>query len=98
MLNFEKYNEEIQKICQKYKVKSLTAFGSALSGDFNDNSDIDFLIELFEPYEGISRFMNVKFDLESLFNRSVDLVMPKAIKNSRIKKYIYSNTREVYAA
>jgi len=42
--------------------------------------------------------MNVKFELEELFNRPVDLVMPKALKNKRIKTHIYSNTRELYAA
>lgn len=33
--------------------------------------------------------MNIKFELETLFNRSVDIVMPKAIKNGLIKTYIF---------
>lgn len=98
MFKFENYQNEINSICQKYHVKSLTVFGSALSDSFNDSSDIDFLIELDSADNGIKRYMNIKFELEKLFARSVDLVMPKAIKNNRIKNYIFSNIREIYAA
>ena len=98
MFKFENYQNEINGICQKYHVKSLTVFGSALSDNFNDSSDIDFLIELDSADNGIKRYMNIKFELEKLFACSVDLVMPKAIKNNRIKNYIFSNIREIYAA
>ena len=98
MFNFEKYQNDINSICQKYHVKSLTVFGSILSDNFNDSSDIDFLIELDNADNGIKRYMNIKFELERLFTRSVDLIMPKAIKNKRIKNYIFSNIRKIYAA
>jgi len=98
MFEFEKYQDEINNICQKYYVKSLTAFGSSLSDSFNEKSDVDFLIELDNADNGIKRYMNVKFELENLLARPVDLTMPKAIKNNRIKNYIYANTRKIYAA
>jgi predicted nucleotidyltransferase len=89
MLFLERYQQQISGICQKYRVKNLSVFGSALTEHFNENSDIDFLIELDGAADGIKRYMNVKFELEELFLRSVDLVMPKAIKNSRIKEYFF---------
>ena len=46
MLTLEKYQQKITGICQKYRVKSLSVFGSALTEHFNESSDIDFLIEL----------------------------------------------------
>ena len=99
MIKIDKYNSEIIKICRKYNVKRLAVFGSALSrDDFTDSSDIDFLIELDKAKDGMKRYMNIKFELEDLFDRSVDLIMPKAIKNSRIKHYIFSNIRNVYEA
>ena len=98
MLDFERYQEQISSICKKYQVRNLTAFGSALSDNFNEHSDIDFLIEFKAPQGGITRYMSIKFELEALFNRSVDLVMPRAIKNKRIKEYIFSNIRKLYAA
>jgi len=98
MIDFKNYQNEIDKICQKYQVKNLTVFGGALSDQFDDSSDIDFLLELKTAEGGIKRYMNIKFELEKLFTRPVDLVMPKAIKNKRLKDYMFSNTREVYAA
>ncbi len=98
MIEFTKYQKEINRICQKYHVKSLTVFGSALSDRFDESSDIDFLLELADAQDGIKRYMNIKFELERLFTRPVDLIMPKAIKNHRLKNHIFSNTREVYGA
>jgi len=98
MFNFNDFQSEIESICRKYRVKSLGAFGSALTDDFNENSDIDFLIELDSAKNGIVRYMNIKFELETLLKCSVDLIMPKAIKNNRIKNYILSDVRNIYAA
>jgi len=98
MIDLEKYQNEIDRICQRYNVKKLTIFGSALSNHFEESSDIDFLLELKTTEGGIKKYMDIKFELEKLFIRPVDLVMPKAITNQRIKKYTYSNMREVYAA
>ena len=96
MLDFKKYQYGINQICRKHNVKSLIIFGGALSGQFDEHSDIDFLLELDTAHGGIKRYMNIKFELENLFKRPVDLVMPKAIKNLRLKDYMFSNTRVVY--
>ena len=98
MIDFEKYQLDIRRICEKYRVKNLSVFGSATSEQFHDKSDIDFLLELDGTQNGIKRYMNIKFELEDLFSRPVDLVMPRAIKNRRIKEYIFSETRKLYAA
>lgn len=96
MFSFDNYNEQLTAICRKYDVKRLVAFGSVLTDTFTKESDLDFLLELNGAQKGMSRYMNIKFDLEELFNRPVDLVMPDAIKNKRLKEYIMSNTRELY--
>jgi predicted nucleotidyltransferase len=98
MFELEKYKDEIQRICRKYHAKSLVAFGSVLSDKFDENSDVDFLLELNGTENGLSRYMNMKFELEALLNRQVDIVMPKAIKNELIRNYIFSDIRELYAA
>lgn len=98
MIAIETYQQRIASICQKHRVKSLSIFGSALTEYFSESSDVDFLIELDGAADGMKRYMNVKFELEELLSRHVDLVMPKAIRNSRIKEYIFSNIRTVYAA
>ncbi|KAA3596254.1 MAG: hypothetical protein DWQ06_15375 [Calditrichaeota bacterium] len=98
MFEFEKYQTEINKICKKYDVLTLTAFGSSLSDNFKVDSDVDFLLELDKAENGLVRYMKIKFELEKLFTRPVDIVMPKAIKNERIKNYIFSRTKKIYEA
>lgn len=45
MIDFQFYQNEIRIICEKYRIKNLSIFGSAISDHFNDKSDIDFLLE-----------------------------------------------------
>ncbi len=98
MIDFREYQEGVNKICQENHVKKLTVFGSVLSDQFNRSSDIDLLLELKTAKGGIIRYMHIKFELEQLFARPVDLVMSKAVTNERLKDYMFSTTREIYAA
>ena len=63
---------------KKYSVRKIGLFGSFLHGDESDNSDIDFLVEFFE--KSFDNYMDLKFFLEELFKRPVDLVTHKALK------------------
>ena len=98
MFTVDPYLPAIKEICAKYGVKRLVLFGSALTNRFDESSDLDFLVDLNDATQGLVRYMGLKTDLEALLNRSVDLVMPKAIKNDRIRKQIFSNTQELYDA
>ena len=98
MFDINPYLPAIEEICARYGVKRLVLFGSALTDRFEESSDLDFLIELGDKARGLIRYMGVKTDLEALFNRPVDLVMPKAVKNDRIRKQTFSNTQELYDA
>lgn len=98
MIDFKSYQDEINQICRKHNIKNLTVFGSALSPAFSNSSDIDFFLELKSAEGGITKYMTIKFELEKLFSRPVDLVMPNAVKNNRLKEYMFSKTKELYAA
>jgi predicted nucleotidyltransferase len=59
-------------------VKRLYAFGSAVSGDFNENSDIDFLISFSDnlsPEEYSDNYFNLHYKLRELFNRSIESIV-----------------------
>lgn len=63
---------------RKYQVSELSLFGSYVRGEERPDSDIDFLVEFSEvSFDG---YMDLKFFLETLFGRRVDLVMKDAIK------------------
>lgn len=72
----EKHQLEIKK----FGVQKLGIFGSIARGDASPDSDIDFLVEL--ENETFRAYMGLKFYLEDLIGRKVDLVLPDTIKPS----------------
>jgi predicted nucleotidyltransferase len=60
-------------------VKSLALFGSAARDEAGAESDVDLLVE-FDAEPGFDGYMSVKFYLEDLLGRRVDLVMDEALK------------------
>ena len=77
---------------RKFGVRRIGVFGSAARGDATEHSDLDFLVE-FER-KTFDAYMDLKFFLEGLFGRSVDLVLADGIK-PRLRKTILKET--VYA-
>jgi predicted nucleotidyltransferase len=83
MLIIDSHINEIQKLCLENKVKSLYVFGSVLNEGFNSQSDIDLVVDFnnVEIAEYADNYYNLKFGLQKLFHRQIDLLEQKAIKN-----------------
>lgn len=73
-------------------VRRLGLFGSCARGEDSAASDLDFVVEFHE--KSFDAYMDLKFFLEGLFHRPVDLVLPDAIKprlrRSILKDLIYA--------
>ena len=67
-------------------VRSLALFGSAARGEIGPDSDIDLLADLEPPYT-FDRYIRIKFYLEDVFQRPVDVVMPETLK-ARVRPYV----------
>lgn len=63
-----------------FGVKKIGLFGSFARGEQNDTSDIDILVEFYQNHKTFDNYMDLKFYLEDLLNRKVDLVIAEAIK------------------
>ena len=74
---------KIADFCQRWHVAELALFGSVLRDDFRPDSDVDVLVT-FEPEarQGLLALVQMKFELEELFGRDVDLLTKKSIENS----------------
>ena len=70
---------------RRFGVRALSLFGSAVRDEAGADSDFDFLVDL-EPAT-FDNYMDLKFFLEDLFGRKVDLVLADAIK-SRLRESI----------
>jgi predicted nucleotidyltransferase len=93
--------EEIVRLCRRYQVRRLAAFGSILRGDFDpQRSDADFLVE-FKPVPVAIRMQNylaLREALASMLARSVDLIEEGAIQNPYILQSVAQQQQVLYAA
>ncbi len=69
------HRQEIQNLGVRY----LGLFGSVACDQATADSDIDFLVE-FEGTTTFDSYMDLKFFLEDLFNKPVDLVTKHSLK------------------
>ena len=80
----------------------LEVFGSAAEGDFDPaRSDVDFLIEFGAGQDlgpWLTHYFEFRRNLEELLERTVDLVMPKAMKNPYFVREVNRTRRVLYAA
>ena len=66
----------------------------------SERSDLDFLVEFkpLQPGDYATAFFAFKEALEQLFERSVDLVVPSAIRNPYFRRGVNDSRRMIYAA
>ncbi len=64
---------------EQYHIKTLALFGSTARNQATEHSDLDFLVE-FAGDPTLYLYMNLKFFLEDLFQKKVDLVIQEDIK------------------
>ncbi|HMP73121.1 MAG TPA: nucleotidyltransferase family protein [Kiritimatiellia bacterium] len=76
-----------------YGVVQIGLFGSWVTGTQRPDSDVDVLVTFESP--SFDHYMDLKFLLEEVFGRRVDLVMEGALK-PRLRKHILDEVR--YAA
>ena len=98
MYLIERNIEKLNKLCEKHKVSKLYAFGSVLNESFKGNSDIDFLVTFhkIKLREYADNYFDLKFSLEDLFNRDIDLLEEKALNNPYLKDSIESSKELIY--
>lgn len=100
LFGFDKYKSTISELCKKYKVRNLALFGSVLTDRFNDNSDIDMLVNFdttnHEEWDYVTNFFDFQDALEKLLGRKVDLVVEKAMKNKYFIKSVNQSKQIIY--
>ena len=96
----EQHQEALQRLCRRYRVRRLDAFGSAVRDDLHEASDLDFVVE-FEDLEldqYADHYFGLREALAELFQRPVDLVMASAIKNPYFLESLNASRAVIYGA
>lgn len=98
MKQLDNYISSIIELCKIHKVKSLYVFGSVLTDKFNNESDIDLIVDFEDlPIEDYAdNYFDFKFSLEGILNRPIDLLEEKAIKNPYFKQNVNQQKQLVY--
>ena len=87
----------IRDFCRKWGVAKLALMGSAITGEFKEESDLDFLVTFgpkgWPPDIG---FVEMKLELEEKFGRPVDLVDIETVKNPYKRKHMLEHHEVIY--
>jgi predicted nucleotidyltransferase len=92
------YSKTFIEMCKKHQVKELYIFGSAVSGNFTDESDLDILVEINET-DHLTRgelLLSLWDALEQYSNRKVDLLTHNSLRNPYLKESINNTKRLLY--
>jgi len=85
--------------CNRWRIRELSVFGSALRDDYGPQSDLDFLAS-FDPDAGwdLWDLVTMREDLIAIVGREVDVVVKEALRNPYRRKEILANREVIHVA
>lgn len=86
-----KLEANMPEIQQRFGIDTLGLFGSVSRGEDTSDSDVDVLYRFGTDVVRLRQFMGLKYYLEELFERNVDLVGIDWIESS-IESYVNEET------
>lgn len=96
MSEIEKISEKIKPVAKKYNLTYVWLFGSYVKNKQKKDSDIDILLKT-EDVVGGFKIVEIKFELEKVLEKEVDIVTTGSIKGSLLEDedleevLVYSN-------
>ena len=100
MTILEKHIDDIHNLCSLHRVRQLYAFGSVLTDKFDEESDIDLIVD-FKPIDlahYADNYYDFKFSLEDVLQKPVDLLEEKAIKNPYFRQVVNKQRQLIYGS
>lgn len=99
--NIEISLEQIKAFCTHWQVIEFALFGSVLREDFRSDSDIDVMVQFdVNAHPTFISLEDMEAELESIFNRKVDLITREGIETSRNylrRQEILTSAQVIYA-
>lgn len=90
--------DKIRDLCKLNNVSSLFAFGSVLTSSFRNDSDVDLVVDIDDqdPLTYSDKYFNLKFQLEEILRRQIDLLEYKSIRNKFLRSEIDRSKVQIY--
>lgn len=94
----DQHIEAICDLCKKHHVNKLFAFGSVLTNNFRESSDVDFVVHFkgVDINEYADNYYSLKDALQILLKRDIDLLEAQAIKNPFLLESIDASKLLIY--
>lgn len=93
------YLPKVIELFKKHKIKNAFLFGSVLSEKFNENSDLDFLINFIDYSDPLivgQSIWDLEDELETITNRKIDLLIERSLKNPYFIKELNNTKQLIY--
>ncbi len=78
------YLPKVIELLKKHKIKNAYIFGSAVTDKFDNDSDVDFLVNLqdgLNPVDAGGHLWDLEYELKDLLHRDIDLLTERSLKN-----------------
>lgn len=93
--------DDLIRLCKQLKIKKLYVFGSVVSENFGDDSDIDFLLSFSDNLsveEYADNYFALHYKLREIFNREIDIVTERTLSNPYFIESINETKSLIYEA
>jgi len=94
--------DELESFCQRWQIRELDVFGSALGDNFDEESDLDLLVSFEAEAEwSLLDHNRMETELEALIGREMDLVTRRSVERSQNwirRSAILESAEPLYAA
>jgi predicted nucleotidyltransferase len=96
MIDLEPYRSALERVCRAVSLRSLDLVGSGARKDLRSDSDLDFLVTFQGDTDLFRRYFDLKERLEHIFERPVDLIEERAVRNPYLRKALERDRVRVY--
>lgn len=87
--------QKVKPILEEQGVRRAALFGSYGRGDAKENSDVDMLIEYENDNKSLFDFVDLKFNLEKILKKKVDLLTYNSV-HPLLKNVILGEQKVIY--
>ncbi len=87
------HREQILALANKYGASEVRVFGSVAKGTANEQSDIDFLVDL-APGRSLLDLGGLLYELQHLLGRPVDVITPAGLR-PRIRERVLKEAVDI---
>lgn len=82
MTDLNQIRDAVLELLGPYGVRRISVFGSVARGEEDEDSDIDILVGLEQPFRrplSLFRFVTIEMELETRLGREVDLIADESL-------------------